>query len=69
MGYDANLPMNGMDYYYQFKLSDYLWHGNAAYIKHRTIELLYTGVEITFNIKGCDNTLTPTPIRTTWHRN
>jgi len=24
-GWDARLPLNGTDSYYQFKLSDYLW--------------------------------------------
>jgi hypothetical protein len=36
LGYDANLPINGIDYYYQFKLSDYLSRGNATYIKDNT---------------------------------
>jgi len=35
-GWDAHLPVNGIDYYYQFKLSDYLYRGNANYIKDRT---------------------------------
>jgi hypothetical protein len=37
--WDARLPLQGTDYYYQFKLSEYLLHGNANYIKDRT----YTG--------------------------
>ena len=36
VGYDANLPVDGIDYYYQFKLSDYLQRGNANYIKDGT---------------------------------
>ncbi len=32
-GWDARLPLNGTDFYYQFKLSDYLWRGNAVYIR------------------------------------
>jgi len=32
-GWDAHLPTNGIDYYYQFKLSDYLYTGNAKYIR------------------------------------
>lgn len=35
-GWDAHLPLNGIDYYYQFKLSDYLYRGNANYIKDGT---------------------------------
>ena len=35
-GWDAHLPLNGVDYYYQFKLSDYLYRGNANYIKNGT---------------------------------
>lgn len=35
-GWDAHLPLNGIDYYYQFKLSDYLYRTNANYIKDGT---------------------------------
>lgn len=31
-GWDAHLPLIGTDFYYQFKLSDYLSRGNAKYI-------------------------------------
>jgi hypothetical protein len=31
-GWDANLPLNGTDFYYQFKLSDHLSRGNARFI-------------------------------------
>jgi hypothetical protein len=31
-GWDARLPANGTDYYYQFKLTDYLHAPNAAFI-------------------------------------
>jgi hypothetical protein len=30
--WDAHLPLMGIDYYYQFKLTDYLWRSNAKYI-------------------------------------
>jgi hypothetical protein len=30
-GWDARLPLTGTDFYYQFKLSEYLWRGNAKY--------------------------------------
>lgn len=32
-GWDARLPARGIDYYYQFKLSDYLWARNSKYIR------------------------------------
>jgi hypothetical protein len=32
-GWDAYLPLTGVDYYYQFKLSDYLFNWNAKYIR------------------------------------
>lgn len=35
-GWDAHLPLNGIDYYYQFKLSDFLRHRNAKYISDGT---------------------------------
>jgi hypothetical protein len=35
-GWDAHLPLNGIDFYYQFKLSDYLYRGNANYIHDGT---------------------------------
>lgn len=35
-GWDARLPVDGTDFYYQFKLSDYLWRGNATYLRDRT---------------------------------
>ena len=34
LGWDANLPTQGADYYYQFKLSDYLYRSNASYIRN-----------------------------------
>ncbi len=35
-GWDAHLPVEGIDFYYQFKLSDYLSRGNAAHIRDGT---------------------------------
>ena len=35
-GWDAHLPLTGVDYYYRFKLSDYLYRGNANFIKDGT---------------------------------
>ncbi len=35
-GWDAQLPLNGTDFYYQFKLTDYLSRSNASYIKDHT---------------------------------
>jgi len=31
-GWDAHMPLNGIDFYYQFKLSDHLSRRNAAFI-------------------------------------
>jgi hypothetical protein len=33
-GWDAHLPVLGIDYYYQFKISDYLYYRNANYIRY-----------------------------------
>jgi len=35
-GWDANLPLNGTDFYYQFKLSDHLSRSNAKFIADGT---------------------------------
>jgi hypothetical protein len=35
-GWDARLPLNGTDFYYQFKLSDHLSRGNATYLRDGT---------------------------------
>jgi len=40
-GWDARLPLNGTDFYYQFKLSDYLSRGNATYIRDGTYNQSY----------------------------
>lgn len=36
LGWDARLPLVGMDYYYQFKLSDHLLRSNATFIRDGT---------------------------------
>lgn len=40
-GWDAHLPLRGTDFYYQFKLSDYLSNRNAKYIKDGTYRSPY----------------------------
>lgn len=45
-GWDARLPLNGTDFYYQFKLSDYLSRGNARYIGDRTYNAPYYRVTL-----------------------
>jgi hypothetical protein len=39
--WDARLPLIGTDYYYQFKLSDYLFRTNANYIRDGTYSEAY----------------------------
>jgi len=34
LGWDASLPMQGIPYFYQFKLTEYLYHGNAEYLRN-----------------------------------
>jgi hypothetical protein len=36
LGWDAHLPVAGVDFYFQFKLSDYLTNWNAKYILDQT---------------------------------
>src|SRR3972149_218984 len=38
-GWDARLPLNGVDFYYQFKLSEHLSRSNSSFIADGT----YTG--------------------------
>jgi hypothetical protein len=40
-GWDAHLPLAGTDFYYQFKLSDYLSHSNSKFIKDGTYKSPY----------------------------
>jgi len=40
-GWDAHLPTTGVDFYYQFKLSDYLRNGHAKFIKDGTYNSPY----------------------------
>jgi hypothetical protein len=46
LGWDARLPVTGVDYYYQFKLSDYLWRANAKYISDGTYAGPYFRVKL-----------------------
>src|SRR5688572_27998574 len=39
--WDAHLPLQGLDYYYQFKLTDYLFNWNAKYIADGTYHSPY----------------------------
>lgn len=41
VGWDAHLPTNGTDYYYQFKMSEYLLRSNAKYIADGTYHSPY----------------------------
>lgn len=45
-GWDAHLPLAATDYYYQFKLSDYLERSNSKYIKDR----IYAGAYYRFGL-------------------
>lgn len=40
-GFDAHLPARGIDFYYQFKISDYLWRKNATYLSDGTYSMPY----------------------------
>jgi hypothetical protein len=40
-GWDARLPTVGTPFFYQFKLSDYLWAGNSKYIRDGTYSRPY----------------------------
>lgn len=40
-GWDAHLPLNGIDFYYQFKLSDHLFRRNAKFIADGTYAAPY----------------------------
>jgi hypothetical protein len=41
VGWDARLPLQGTDYYYQFKLTDYLERRNAKHIQDGTYDGAY----------------------------
>lgn len=45
-GWDANLPVRGTPFFYQFKLSDYLTYGNAKYIKDGTYRAPYYRISL-----------------------
>ena len=50
-GWDAHLPLQGVDFYYQFKLSDHLSRGNARYIADGT----YSGPYYRLSLHRRDN--------------
>ena len=41
LGWDAHIPLHGTDFYYQFKLSDYLSRSNAKFIADGTYDGAY----------------------------
>jgi hypothetical protein len=45
-GWDAHLPLTGTDFYYQFKLSDYLSRSNASYIADGTYATPYYRISL-----------------------
>jgi hypothetical protein len=45
-GWDAHLPLAGTDFYYQFKLSDYLSRSNASYIADGTYATPYYRISL-----------------------
>ncbi len=46
VGWDARLPLAATDYYYQFKLSDYLERTNAKYIRERIYSSPYLRIAL-----------------------
>lgn len=46
LGWDAHLPVNGTDFYYQFKLSDLLQRWNAKYILDNTYQGPYFRISL-----------------------
>jgi hypothetical protein len=45
-GWDAHLPLSGTDFYYQFKLTDYLSRSNAMYIRDDTYSAPYYRISL-----------------------
>lgn len=45
-GWDAHLPIAGTDFYYQFKLSDYLSAGHAKFMKDGTYRSAYYRISL-----------------------
>jgi hypothetical protein len=65
-GWDARLPLNGVDFYYQFKLSEYLWRGNATYIRNGMYNNPYYRIWLhqpstTGQLPGCRSTHSRVP--------
>lgn len=50
-GWDAHLPLNATDFYYQFKLTEYLFRGNASFIADGT----YAGPYYRISLHRKDN--------------
>ena len=46
VGWDAMIPTRGKNYYYQFKLSDFLVRGNAKYIFNRSYTSPYFRIRL-----------------------
>src|SRR5690606_37209162 len=46
LGWDARLPTSAVDYYYQFKLSDYLTRRNASFISDGTYSRPYYRISL-----------------------
>ena len=68
-GWDARLPLTGTDFFYQFKLSDHLSRGNAAYIADGTYtESRFIVVTTTCNIAGYVSLRRLSRTCTTWLR-
>ncbi len=57
VGYDAKLPTKGIDYYFQFKMSDYLKGGNAKFIKDSTYTNPYYRIALHKNSGNKQNNL------------
>lgn len=45
-GWDAKLPVKGMPYFYQFKLAEYLFAGNAKFIDDGTYSTAYFRISL-----------------------
>jgi hypothetical protein len=46
LGWDAHIPLQGVDFYYQFKLSDYLSRSNAQFISDGTYYSAYFRISL-----------------------
>jgi hypothetical protein len=62
---DAHLPLIGDAFFYQFKLSDYLYRSNAKYIQ----EGIYPGPYFRLSLHQRDNNKQHRLLRAHWHNN